>query len=261
MNIDVILRTHDVSEIHPKNDNKRYCDHSKTDVIKKCVNSLVKTCNRSTHNIRIIWIDDHSSETSLANLKNIFSTSNHEVIQKPLTDSTGHNASALVQFTECKNSTADLVYNVEDDYLHDDDCMNEMVDTYIRFKEKFNVEVAIHPFDDPDNYKDELVEPNDMFCRILLGSKRHWRTNTYTTYTFLTNPKVVRDNWQIFYKLARLYLTPLGFANNINESSTINKIWKNQVCLFTPIPSLALHMQYEQQKDKFIDWKLWWDKN
>ena len=70
MNIDVILRTHDVSEVHPKNDNQRYCGHSKTDVIKKCVNSLVKTCNRSTHNIRIIWIDDHSSEASLTNLKN-----------------------------------------------------------------------------------------------------------------------------------------------------------------------------------------------
>lgn len=257
MNIDVILRTHDKGEVHSKPKQQRYCGYSKTEVIKKCVNSLVNTCNKSNHNIRITWIDDHSSEVCLQNLENIFSKSRHKVTPKHLTDITGHNESALFQFTECKNSTADLIYNIEDDYLHDDNSLNEMIDTYILFKEKIKTEIAIHPFDDPDNYKENFIE----FSKILLGVNRHWRTNTYTTFTFLTNPKVIRDNWKIFYKLAKLYMTPLGEASNVHEGTTINSIWRDQVCLFTPIPSLALHMQYEEQKDKFINWKQWWDKN
>lgn len=255
MNIDIILRTHDGSEVHPENGNGRYCGETKAVLIKKCVSSLIKTCNKVNDNIQIIWIDDHSSEQTLNNLKEIFKNSNHSIIEKHL-QKTGHNESALAQFTECKNSNADLIYNIEDDYLHHEDCMEEMIDSYINFKKNLNTEIAIHPFDDPDNYKERFIEST----RIVLGSKRHWRLNTYTTFSFLTNPQVIRENWELFYKLAKLYMTPFGEANNIHEGTTINKIWREKVTLFTPIPSLALHMQYEAQKDKFINWREWWNK-
>lgn len=255
MKIDVILRTHDKSEVHPKNGNARYCGTSKTVLIQKCVSSLIKTCNNVKDEIKIIWIDDHSSEENIVNLKNIFSKSNHAIVEKPLLK-TGHNESALAQFTEAKNSDADLIYNIEDDYLHHENCMEEMIDSYITFKKNLSQEVAIHPFDDPDNYKQRFIEPT----RIVLGSKRHWRLNSYTTFSFLSSPTVVKENWDLFYKLAKLYMTPFGEANNIHEGTTINKIWREKVILFTPIPSLALHMQYEEQKDKFINWQEWWNK-
>jgi hypothetical protein len=39
----------------------------------------------------------------------------------------------------------------------------------------------------------------------------------------------------------------------------VNKIWREDVTLFTPIPSVALHVQYEAQKDPYLDWKELWE--
>lgn len=254
MDIDIILRTHDKKDVHPRTD-LRYCGANKAELIKKCVASLISSCNKSSYKFKVIWIDDHSSEQTIESLTDIFSKSNGEVIAKPL-EKTGQNESSLAQFSECRNSDADLVYNVEDDYLHCPTAIDEMVDAYLQFKNYLNTEVAIYPFDDPDNYKHRFME----LSRIMLGKKRHWRTNTYTTFTFFCNPSVIKDNWDLFYRLAKLYMTPIGEASNVHEGTTINKIWRKQVPLFTPIPSLALHMQYKEQMDKFIDWKKWWEE-
>jgi hypothetical protein len=45
------------------------------------------------------------------------------------------------------------------------------------------------------------------------------------------------------------------------EMDSICKIYyeRGYYC-FTPIPSLALHMQTEWDKDFFIDWKSWWNE-
>lgn len=254
MDIDIILRTHDKSEVHPRSA-PRYCGADKNALIKKCVSSLVLSCNEVNHNIKITCLNDHSTEKNLENLNYIFSKSKHETIIKNL-ERTGQNESSLAQFTECKNSSADLVYSVEDDYLHTLSAIEEMIGAYTQFKEYFGTEVAIHPFDDPDNYKHRFMESS----QILLGKNRHWRTNTYTTFTFLCNPSVIKNNWNLFYRLAKLYMTPIGEASNVHEGTTINKIWREQIALFTPMPSLALHMQYEEQKDKYIDWKSWWNQ-
>jgi hypothetical protein len=148
-----------------------------------------------------------------------------------------------------------LVYFVEDDYLHYPSAIEEMVDSYLTFKRNVGMEVAIHPFDDPDNYKVKYIEE----CRIVFGKNRRWRTNRYTTFTFLCNPDIVRKHWSKFYTLATEYLTEWGENNNIHEGTTINSIWRTDVMLFTPIPSLALHLQYEEQMDPYLNWKELWD--
>jgi hypothetical protein len=167
----------------------------------------------------------------------------------------GWNSSALAQFERGRDSDADLVYFVEDDYLHFPEAIKEMVSAYELFKYKLNDEVAIHPFDDPDNYKPRWIIPT----KIVYGHGRRWRTNQYTTFTFMCNPEIIRKNWSIFYTLATEYGTEWGEAFNIHEGTTINKIWRESVCLFTPIPSVALHMQYKDQMDPYIDWKKLWD--
>jgi hypothetical protein len=59
--------------------------------------------------------------------------------------------------------------------------------------------------------------------------------------------------------MATEYGTLWGEMNHVNESTMINKIWREEVTLFTPIPSVALHMAYETQKDPYLDWKELWD--
>jgi hypothetical protein len=45
------------------------------------------------------------------------------------------------------------------------------------------------------------------------------------------------------------------------EMDSICKVYyeRGHFC-FTPIPSLALHMQGEYDRDFFIDWKSWWNE-
>jgi len=251
--LDIILRTHDFIDIH-SSPNGRYCNTDKTTLICKCIKSIVKSANNYDGKVKIIWLDDHSSQSSIDKLHNIFSESKNEVEFVPL-EMRGWNASGYEQFERGRASNADLVYFVEDDYLHYPTAIEEMVNDYLTFKKNLGVEVAIHPFDDPDNYKPKYIEE----CRIVLGKNRRFRTNTYSTFVFMCSPKIVRDNWSIFYTLSTEYMTEWGENHNIHEGTTINKLWRDNVKLFTPIPSLALHMGFDEQKDAYLDWKELWD--
>jgi len=89
-----------------------------------------------------------------------------------------------------------------------------------------------------------------------LGGQRHWRTNTHTTCTFLTTPGVIRREWDLFEKFAKNYMKD----PQVSEENTINLAWnKPNVQLFSPIPSLALHMQFKEQMDRTVIWKQLWD--
>jgi hypothetical protein len=59
--------------------------------------------------------------------------------------------------------------------------------------------------------------------------------------------------------MATEYGTLWGEINNVHEGTMVNKIWREDVTLFTPIPSVALHVQYEAQKDPYLDWKELWE--
>lgn len=256
MKVDIFLRTHDRSDVHPIKSG-RYCSDSKLEVVKRCFASLIKSCN-NVHNydLNINILDDHSTDSLLNYLSTSFEKCIHPIKLINL-DVRGNNNTLLRQLELAKDSVADVVYLIEDDYLHYESAVSEMLDSYVYFKKMTQQEVAIYPYDDPDNYGNKNIEE----CRIVLGDKRHWRTNKYSTGSFMINPQIIANNFDIYYKFCELYMTPFGDAFNVHEGTTINKIWREQVYLFTPIPSLALHMQYEEQKDKFLDWKKLWDKS
>lgn len=253
--LDVILRTHDKRDVHVLKEG-RYCKSDKTTLILKCVKSLVESCNNTDYGITYWWYDDNSSEKTLDQIREIFDSAKHPYNFTPIEEH-GWNASAYYQFDCGRKSTADLVYLIEDDYLHFPTAISEMVESYIDFKEKLGRDVAIHPFDDPDNYLPQWIEP----CRIVYGTKRHWRTNYYTTNTVMCSPDVIRRHWSKWYTLATEYGTVWSElrGGNIHEGTTINRIWRDEVSLFTPIPSVALHMGFEGQRDPYLDWQSLWD--
>ena len=256
MKLDIFLRTHDKSNVH-FDANGRYCDNSKSEVVKRCVTSLIKSANFiSNHTIKITCIDDHSTDDTLNSLNNILNHCNHPTELIHL-EKTGNNESLLKQLDLCTKSDADLVYLVEDDYLHYETAIEEMMENYSEFKFNTQSEVAFHPYDDPDNYKPDFIHQT----RVVLGNRRHWRLNGYSTGTFMCNPDIIRQNYDIYKRMFKFYMTPFGEAHNIHEGTTINKIWRENVYLFTPIPSVALHMQFKEQIDKFIDWKPLWNRS
>jgi hypothetical protein len=256
MSIEVVLRTCDHTNIH--NDWRvRYHGIPKKELIKGCVKSLFNSC-QNIDNLKLTVFDDHSTQETIdwlnTELKN--SALNYEFI--PLIEK-GYNHSSHEQWKRCRDSEYNLVYSVEDDYLHCPTAIREMIDSYYLFQERLKKdEIILYPFDEPSEYN-----PPQRKDFIVHGSNRHWRTGIFTTQVLLCQPKVFREHWEIFEVLALKYngnyLEPR--EEHYEESNTIWKLWNEGPFLrFNPIPSLALHMQFDQQKDPFIDWKDWWQK-
>lgn len=247
MKLEIILRTHDQSNIHT--DRERYCNLSKKELILGCLTSLVNSANLvENYEINFKILDDHSSSELIQGIYNIFDKSKCPYELYHLKES-GFHYSGLKQFEFGKNSEADLVYMVEDDYLHCPSALTEMLDCYNLFVEKTGQEIAIYPFDMPDDYVPPWMVPS----YVVHGSKRHWRTGHWTTFTMMVRPQLIEKHWEIFELLGSQYN-----GASVNEGNTICEIWKNHALRFSPIQSLALHMQFDTQVDPYIDWETWW---
>lgn len=262
MKLHIVIRTHDGKNIHGQR--KRYIPVSKKELVIGCVSSLINSTNQvSNHFIHFTILDDHSTEEIINSLKNIFYQSIHswELIHL---EEKGFNYSALKQFEYCKNSTADLIYSVEDDYLHCPSAIGEMIFAYQSLKKKYDLnEVCIFPYDTPQEY-DFNVKEKFLVTR---EKYRHWKSSTWTTQTFMSSPKVLQDHWNHFEKLAKEFkVMPKKLKGKINdeeivwEDTTIGNIWRNKIHVFHPIPSLALHIQFEKERDPYINHMEWWNK-
>jgi hypothetical protein len=255
MKLHVVLRTCDHSQVHV-DWRTRYHGIPKPELLRGCVTSLVKSIMNVTHTgVKLTVLDDHSGPETVEHIKHIIQhVPNSEFI--PLTES-GYNHSAHVQWCMCRDSDADLVYSVEDDYLHCESAIQEMVDSWCLFKDRLNrSDIVLYPFDEPSEYN-----PPARTDYVVHGSARHWRTGIFTTNVLMMPPHILRDHWSLFECLALKYngdyLNPR--TEHYEESNTIWQIWNSgQAMRFNPIPSLALHMQFDAQKDPFIDWQSWW---
>ncbi|CAB4124382.1 Glycosyltransferase 2-like [uncultured Caudovirales phage] len=256
MKLDIILRTCDRANVHG-DWRVRYCNKPKDEIVQKCVISLLNSCrNVTNHEIQVVILDDHSSEETVSFLKTIENFYSFPISFTSL-EGTGYNNSNYNQYLKCRDSLADVVYAIEDDYLHSPSSIQEMLDSYEIFKSKLQKEIVIFPFDEPGEY------PPNSPAFIVHGSNRHWRTGQFTTCVLMTTPKLFKDNWELFETLALKYngnyLQPR--TEHFEESNTIWNIWKSGKAIrLNPIPSLALHLQFDPQKDPFINWEHWWNE-
>lgn len=259
MKLEIILRIHDGQNIH--GNKPRYINVPKKDLILGCLSSLINSTNVVTNaKVSFIVLNDHCTEDCILEVHKIFSYSKHSY-QLINLEVPGFHYSGLKQFEYCKNSTADLVYSVEDDYLHCTEAIKEMLLTYNHLKSYYHLqkELCLFPFDSPEDYEYGCIVPG----RLFRTPTRHWKEGIWTTFTMMTTPKVFQDHWEVFEKLASKY-TPWNGVDEIeelvHEGNTISDIWEHHVIRVNPIPSLALHVQFEKQLDTHIDHRNWWNK-
>ena len=143
----------------------------------------------------------------------------------------------------------DLVYFVEDDYIHELDSITEMLFTYERIASLTNEELIICPTDYPYLY---MQAEN---TKVYLGEKYHWRKIDETLCTFLTSKKIVDQHWEKFLNMCTFEHYPF--------ESPLHKIYKEELCI-SPIPSIAIHCTnvnsiYGLSPNK--DWERIWNEN
>ena len=263
----ILFRTNSNIEIWDQN-KKRLFELPKIEYALRSLNSLLKSvnfCKTKYPNveIKLIIIDDNTNEVNLKEIKNLtdksiinikFEKVDHKkykkVIKEQKNNQTYSNLSSLLCCYEiAKKNTDDLIFFVEDDYLHFEPMMEEMIASYERISSQLGNDIFMCPADYPYLYM------NNKKTNILIGNKRHWRTIDVTLCTFMTSKKFIHDYWDNFYKNCLDRHNP--FEKHINE------IYKKEICV-SPLKSLSVHFTNVNSSyglSPFIDYKKLWKES
>jgi len=263
----IIFRTNTDVEIWDQN-KKRLFEEPKIEYSLKALNSLIKSVNFSKTkypNIKFktIIVDDKSKKENLNRLKKLIDGSgldisitplNHDkykdTIKQQKNDQTFSNLASLLQSFELgKEYGEDLIFFAEDDYLHFEPMMEEMIASYERIASQVNKDIFMCPADYPYLYM------NNEKTNILIGNKRHWRTINQTLCTFLTTKSLLDKYWDNFYNTCLDRNDP--FEKHLNE------IYTKEFCI-SPLKSLSLHLTNVNSSyglSPFIDYKKLWKEN
>ena len=261
----IIFRMNTDIEIWDQN-RKRLFEYPKIEYSKRSLNSLIKSIKflkdkYPTVNVKIIIVDDNSKDKNLLEFKDLIDNNNIELINleyskfenkisKQKNKETFANLASLLQCFEIgKEKGEDLIYFVEDDYLHFEEMLFEMISSYERIASQIKKDIFMCPSDYPYLYM------NNEKTNVLIGNKRHWRTVNKTLCTFMTTKNLLEKYWDKFYKNCLDRHDP--FEKYLNE------IYLKEICI-SPIKSLSLHLTNINSSyglSPLIDYKKLWEKN
>ena len=261
----IIIRMNTEIEIWDQN-KKRLFEQPKIEYTVRSINSLIKSinfCKIKYPNLKIkaLIIDDNSNNENLKRIKKIIEKDDFEIIsldhkkfepkiKKQNSKETYSNLASLLQCFEIgKEKGDDLIFFVEDDYLHFEPMLEEMVASYERISSQIGKDIFMCPSDYP-----YLYMTNEK-TNILIGNKRHWRTVNKSLCTFMTSKNLLDKYWDNFTKTCQNRHDP--FEKYINE------IYEKEICI-SPIKSLSLHLTNVNSSyglSPFIDFKKLWDQN
>tara|TARA_B100000674_G_scaffold448869_1_gene417597 strand:+ start:1588 stop:2565 length:978 start_codon:yes stop_codon:yes gene_type:complete len=262
----IILRVNTNIEIWDQN-KKRLFEHPKIEYTLRSLNSLVKSIKFLKNNlpeidVKTLIIDDHSNEENYKkieklskSLENIEIVSlNHEkyksIIKKQKSHETFSNLASLLQCFELgREKGKDLVLFLEDDYLHMETMLEEVVMSYQRIASQIGKDIFMCPSDYPYLYM------NNEKTNVLIGNKRHWRIVNQTLCTFLGTKNLINEYWENLRNTCTDRHEPF--------EKFLNEIYQKEICI-SPLKSLSLHFTNVNSSyglAPFIDYKKLWDEN
>ena len=240
----IIVRTC-TSELIMDQNKRRIFDCEKNEYTFRTLKSLIKATERASEifeniNFELIVTDTNSPDQDLNIIKEILKNSkiknkvisiNLEEFKKKIRD--GYSKAKFSNMANyynslliAKNEEADLIYFVEDDYLHSSNSIIEMIFSYEKFYSLFSKEVVLLPSDYPYLYtKDENT-------KVYLGEKNHWRLVSESLVTFMTSKTLIDKHFLELEKMGKEWTDPWELP--------LHNIYKFYPCL-SPIPSLAIH--------------------
>ena len=195
---------------------------------KNDLNQIKKQLDKSNFKNSIISLDlnEFKDKIKMTNAKN------EKITENQMSNMSNIHKSLLIAKNQCK----DLIYFVEDDYLHQKEAITEMIFTYERISSQINR---------------ELIDSTNIF----LGSTKHWRVVDETLCTFLTSRIMLQKYWNKFISMCQFEHYPF--------EQPLHDIYKSEYCL-SPIPSLAVHCTNINSifgLSPTMNWKQVWDDN
>ena len=252
---------------------KRLFDQEKSEYTLRSLNSIINSLNFAKElfkniNIELIVVDHISEKNVVEKIKSIISNQffksrfihlNVDDFKKNINPINQKNEK--VKFNQISNMSNihqslllakecdDLIYFVEDDYIHSIDAIKEMILTYEKLSSMLKQELILCPTDYPYLYS--KIENSKIF----LGNKSHWRSIKETLCTFLMSKEMVSGYWDELTSTCKFEHYPF--------EKPFHKIYDKEYCL-SPIPSLAIHCTNINSVfglSPNIDWKKAWDES
>ncbi len=267
--LDVIVRT--CASINMLTQNKtRLLEKEKIEYTINTIKSLlISSDDPDLENIEINFkiIDHNSTSKNLAAIDSVFKkfskkyllinldVSKFNKIEKinqrgeKTTDNQMSNMANIHQSLLEAKKSKDLIYFVEDDYIHKKESLKEMIFTYERLASQTNNEIIICPADYPYLYAKSEMTQN------FLGQNYHWRRVNETLCTFLTSKKMIEKYWDKYVSMCEKEHAPF--------EKPMHDIYEKELCI-SPIPSLAIHFTNINSifgLSPNVNWKKIWDEN
>ena len=263
----IILRTC-TSELIMDQNKRRIFDKEKNEYTFRTLKSLIKSINKASlifKNIKfdLIVTDTNSPKEDIDKIQEMLNKSNIENKFKSIDlDSfkdkikSGYSKAKFSNmanfYTSLKianEESADIIYFVEDDYLHSEDAITEMIFAYEKFSTIFSKDLVLLPSD----Y--QYLYTKDEATKIYLGEKYHWRLVSESLVTFMTSKSVINENYNNLKKMGIEWTDPW--------EKPLHNIYNSNPCL-SPVPSLAVHCANINSVfgvSPFVDLKELWEKN
>ena len=267
--LDVIVRT--CASINMLTQNKtRLLEKEKIEYTINTIKSLlISSDDPDLENLEINFkvIDHNSTSKNLAAIDSVFKkfskkyllinldVSKFNKIEKinqrgeKTTDNQMSNMANIHQSLLEAKKSKDLIYFVEDDYIHKKESLKEMIFTYERLASQTNNEIIICPADYPYLYAKSEMTQN------FLGQNYHWRRVNETLCTFLTSKKMIEKYWDKYVSMCEKEHAPF--------EKPMHDIYEKELCI-SPIPSLAIHFTNINSifgLSPNVNWKKIWDEN
>ena len=263
----IIVRTC-TSELIMDQNKRRIFDEEKNEYTFRTLRSLIKSINKAAavfENIKfhLIVTDTNSSKKDMDKIQEILNKSNIKNKFKSIDLDSFKNkiksgyskakfsnmANFYTSLMIAKEESDDIFYFVEDDYLHSENAITEMIFAYEKFNTIFSKDLVLLPSDYPYLYtKDEAT-------KIYLGEKYHWRLVSESLVTFMTSKRVIEKNYNNLEKMGIEWIDPW--------EKPLHDIYNSNPCL-SPVPSLAVHCANINSVfgvSPFVDLKELWEKN
>ena len=180
----IILRINTEIEIWDQN-KKRLFELPKIEYTLRSLNSLIKSINFSKKkypniNFKITIVDDNSKNENILKINELIAKNNINVhivklnhsdyintIKKQKSEQTFSNLCSLLKCYEiAKEQADDLVFFIEDDYLHFEPMIDEMIASYERISSQLKKDLFMCPADYPYLYMNN-EKTNIFFLRNL----------------------------------------------------------------------------------------------
>ena len=240
----------------------------------RTIKSIIRSCEYSKKffqdlNIKLIITDDKSSQENLDRINKILDAANisskiihlnesefeNEIQKKDVNGkdisnnmiSNMRNILKSIKISEEENS--DIFYFLEDDYIHSEHAITEMLFTYEKLSSQLDRELFLCPADYPYLYS------NIDDTKILFGNKSHWRIVKESLITFMTSKKMIIKYLSDLKAMGQLRHHPM--------EQKLHQIYEKEYCL-SPIPSLAMHatnINSVYGLPPNFDWEKVWNEN